>query len=270
MGNEQSTVANIVNKSCMSVTNDFVSTNISKTAVTSVNTQTFTINIGVADHCPINASQTIKADVAALGSVSSTSAKELATNLQGALSAALDQNTSMISGLAGGGGNSQSTTTNIQNEIEMSIRNRITNTNINEVAASSFNTNTMTMNIGVCQYSPISANQGIVSNVIAQNILTQISTDIASSSAVASLAASASQTSLQENKGLDDLVESIGKAVSSIIGAFTGPYAAVAIACVLMLCLCCAGLVYFMMSPAGQEAASKASNVGANFAKSKM
>ena len=267
MGNSQSQVANIVNSSSMSVVNNFVSTNIATTSATDTSTQTFTLNIGFMDNCPLKLGQQITSQTVAIGQVSDTQAAQLATQLQSTLEAALKQSTDMVNGLAAAtGGNSQDVSTNIQNTINQSIRNNITRTNINQVAASSVKTETMTLNIAACQNSPIQANQGIISNVIAQNILTQITHDIASSSLIATASASASQDSGMHNQGLNDLVDSIGKAISGIIGSFTGPYAAVAIACVILCCLCCAGLVYFLMSPAGQEATTTAAKAGANYA----
>ena len=267
MGNSQSQVANIVNSSCMSVTNDFVSTNIATTQASSVNKLTFTLNIGVADGCPVKVGQKIESTVSALSTLSKNASRTLASSLQSQLSAALTQSTEMVNGLAAAtGGNTQDTTMSITNTIEQSITNRINDTNINQVAVDSYNSIDGVLNIAVCRNSPIEVNQGIVSNIIAQNILTQITADILNNSAIATASATGSQTTSMKNQGLNDLVDSIGKAVSSIVGAFTGPLAAVWIACALVLCLCCAGLVYFLMSPAGQNATKTAANAGAKYA----
>jgi hypothetical protein len=207
-----------------------VSQNIATTSATNTNTQTFTLNIGVIDHCPLNLGQKIEAQTTAIGQISDTQSKQLATQLQSQLSAALQQSTDMVNGLAATtGGNSQDTTTNISTTIEQSIKNRINSTNINQVAASSVNTQTMTLNIAACQYSPIQANQGIISNVIAQNILTQISNDIANSTAIAAASADVSQKSGMKNAGLDDLVTAIGSAL-------TGPFVIASIViCILIV-----------------------------------
>ena len=271
MGNAQSTTTNIVNSVGMSVVNDFVTTNIATTQGSSTNINTFTVNIGVMESCPLTIGQDIRSSVTVLQQVTDNQTNALATNLSTALNNAVDSNSQMVNGLAAmTGGNNQSTSTNIKNTISESISNNINSTSINQVAAASFNKNALTLNIGVCQNSPIQANQGIVSNVIAQNILTKITNDIVNNSLIATASSNASSSTGMHNQGLNDLVDSIGKAISSIIGSFTGPYAAVVIACVIMLCLCCAGLVYFMMSPAGQQVATTAANTGANFAKSKM
>ena len=256
MGNSQSQVANIVNSSSMSVVNNFVSTNIATTSATNTNTQTFTLNIGIIDNCPLKLGQQITSQTVAIGQVSDTQTAQLATQLQSTLEAALKQSTDMVNGLAAAtGGNSQDVTTNIKNTIDQSIKNNITSTNINQVAASSVNTQTMTLNIAACQNSPISATQGIVSNVIAQNILTKISTDIASSSLIATASASASQDSGMHNQGLNDLVDSIFKGLTGIWGIIA-----------LVVCVICIGILAFALSPAGQEATTTAAKAGANYA----
>lgn len=245
-----------MNQSSMSVVNNFVSTNIATTSATNTNTQTFTLNIGIIDNCPLKLGQTITSQTVAIGQVSDTQTAQLATQLQSTLEAALQQSTNMVNGLAAAtGGNSQDVTTNITNTIEQSIKNNITSTNINQVAASSVNTQTMTLNIAACQNSPINAQQGIVSNVIAQNILTKISNDIASSSLIASAAASASQDSGMHNQGLNDLVDSIFKGLTGIWGIVA-----------LVVCVICIGILAFALSPAGQEATTTAAKAGANYA----
>ena len=240
----------------MSVVNNFVSTNIATTSATDTSTQTFTLNIGFMDNCPLKLGQQITSQTVAIGQVSDTQAAQLATQLQSTLEAALKQSTDMVNGLAAAtGGNSQDVSTNIQNTINQSIRNNITRTNINQVAASSVKTETMTLNIAACQNSPIQANQGIISNVIAQNILTQITHDIASSSLIATASASASQDSGMHNQGLNDLVDSIFKGLTGIWGIVA-----------LVVCVICIGILAFALSPAGQDATTTAAKAGANYA----
>jgi hypothetical protein len=267
MGNAQSTVTDIVNKTAMNVTNNFITTNIATTQADSINTQTFTLNIGVAKNCPIHAGQTINSSVTSVSTLTNNKSADLATSLTAVLNAAVDSSSGMINGLAAmTGGNSQTTSTSIKNTIQVAVTNTINDTNINDVVARSVNTQTMTLNMAACEDSPIEANQGIVSNVIAQNILTQITSAIIRNSLIAQASSNVKTDTSMHNSGLNELVDSIGKALSSIIGAFTGPAAACWIAGVVLCCVCCLGLVYFLMSPAGQNAASSAANAGKNYA----
>lgn len=254
MGNSQSQVANIVNKSSMSVTNDFVSTTIVNTRASSTNMQTFTLNVGVLDHCPLSLGQKIEATTSAVATVTDTQLTTLQTSLSSTLAAALQQSTDMVNGVASmTGGNAQDVRTNIQQTIDSAIRNNINSTTINQVATDSVNMQTMTLNIAACQYSPIEANQGIVSNVIAQNILTKISTAIASSNVIAAAASNVSQDSGMHNQGLNDLVDSVFKGLTGIWGIIA-----------LVICVIVIGAVAFLLSPAGQKASETLADAGAS------
>lgn len=216
--------------------------------------QTFTLNIGVMSNCPLNLGQTINAQVAAIGKVDDTQAQQLQTSLSTALNAAAQSNSEMVNGvMAATGGNEQDTRTNITNTIEQSVRNSINTTTINQVAATSVNMQTMTLNIGACQNSPIQANQGIVSNVIAQNILTKVSNAIVSSNLVSAATANATTSSGMHNQGLNDLIDSVFKGLTGIWGIVA-----------LVVCVIVIGAVIFLMSPAGQEASVKLANAGAS------
>lgn len=254
MGNSQSTVTNIVNNSSLSVANDFVSTTIASTQASSTNMQTFTLNIGAMANCPLNLGQTINAQVAAIATVTDTQAQQLQTSLATSLDAAAQSNSEMVNGvMAATGGNEQETRTNITNTIEQSVRNSITATTINQVAATSVNMQTMTLNIGACQNSPIQANQGIVSNVIAQNILSKVSNAIVSSNLVSAASANASSTTGMQNQGLNHLIDSIFKGLTGIWGIVA------VVVCVVVL-----AALAFLLSPAGQESSVKLANAGAS------
>ena len=254
MGNSQSTVTNIVNQSSLSVTNDFVSTTMASTQASSTNMQTFTLNIGAMANCPLNLGQTINAQVAAIATVTDKQAQQLQTSLATSLDAAAQSNSEMVNGvMAATGGNEQSTRTNIRNTIEQSVRNSITATTINQVAATSVNRQTMTLNIAACQNSPIQANQGIISNVIAQNILSKVSQAIVSSDLVSSASANAASSTGMQNQGLNDLIDSIFKGLTGIWGIIA-----------LVVCVIVIGAVIFLMSPAGQESTVKLANAGAS------
>jgi len=254
MGSSQSTVTNIVNQSSLSVVNDFVSTTIASTQASSTNMQTFTLNIGAMTNCPLNLGQKIDAQVSAIAKVSDTQAQQLQTSLATSLDAAAQSNSEMVNGvMAATGGNEQETRTNITNTINQSVRNSITATTINQVAATSVNMQTMTLNIGACQNSPIQANQGIVSNVIAQNILSKVSNAIVTSNLVSSASANASTTTGMHNQGLNDLIDSIFKGLTGIWGIIA-----------LVVCVLICGALIFLLSPAGQESTVKLSNAGAS------
>jgi hypothetical protein len=268
MGNAQSQTTTIVNDVCMSVTSEFVSTNIVSASASSVNAQTLTLNIGIADGCPIDVNQSIKSSVTVKASIDTTATRQLAATLESKLDTALEQSTAMVNDIASTtGGNTQDTNANIRNTIKQSIETRVTNTNIMQIVADSFNTNTGVMNLAVCRNSPIKWSQSIVSDVIAQNILTQITQDIVDSTVIQAAVTAASQDTSMENKGLSSMIDSFFTGVAGVFGVGADVAKTYIIACVALLCLCCAGLVAFALSPAGQEASAKAVNAGINMAK---
>ena len=258
MGNSQSTVTNIVNNSSLSVANDFVSTTIASTQASSTNIQTFTLNIGAMANCPLNLGQTINAQVSSIAQVSDAQAQQFQTDLASSLDAAAQTNSEMVNGvMAATGGNEQETRTNITNTIQQSVRNSITATTINQVAAMSVNMQTMTLNIGACQNSPIKANQGIVSNVIAQNILNKVSNAILSSNLVATASANASSSTGMQNQGLNNLVDSFFNGISNVLQSATGIWIGLSVICCVLICV---ALVFLMSSSGGNKGGGASAN----------
>ena len=267
MGNTSSTTNIINNATNLQLTQDFVTNNI-LTAQTNVNnTQVLELTITDADGCPITTNQTITNSVAVKTQIDSTAVTTLQNQLQSSLQSTLSQNASMVNGFAAAtGGNNTDTYNKISNTINEKVQQSVTVNNIQKIATNSYDSQKGTLTMAFCRNSPINMNQTIVSNVISQNILNNLQQSLLSDTTISNLISHADQSASQQNQGLNNLVDSIGKAISDIIGSFTGPWAAVAIACVILCCLCCAGLVYFMMSPAGQEATTTAANAGANYA----
>ena len=217
MGNKQSMVTDIVNNFCMTVTNDYVSKNVLNMSTDVTNAQELVINIGIADGCPINTSQSIKSSVTVKQAIDQEATRQLETKLKGSLENALNQNSKMINGLAGASGNSQDIRASIRNTINQSIQNRVTNENIMNIATSSVNLQSGKLNLAVCRNSPIRMEQGIESSVVAQNLLSQITDDILHNEAIASAKNEVTQTAFMENKGLESIATA-SMASSGIIG----------------------------------------------------
>lgn len=218
MGNKQSLVTDIVNNFCMTTTNDYVSKNVLNMSTDVTNAQELVINIGIADGCPIRTSQTIKSSVSVKQEIAKDTSRELQTKLQANLENALNQNSKMINGLAGASGNEQDVRASIRNTINQSIQNRVTDENIMNIATSSVNLQSGKLNLAVCRNSPIEMVQGIESNVVAQNLLSQITDDILKNETIASAKNTVTQTAFMENKGLESIAGA-SAASSGIIGA---------------------------------------------------
>ena len=229
MGNKQSMVTDIVNNFTMTTTSDYVTKNVLNMSTDVTNAQDLVINIGIADGCPVSASQTIKSKVKVKQSIDQSATKDLANKLQANLENALDQNSKMINGLASAsGGNEQDVRASIRNTINQSIQTRVTTENIMNIATSSVNLQSGKLNIAVCRNSPIRMDQNIESDVVAQNLMTQITDDILKNEAIASAKTTVKQTAFMENKGLESIAGACAGS-SAIIGVL------LLLACIAMM-----------------------------------
>lgn len=229
MGNSQSIVTDIVNNFTMSTTTDFVSKNVMNQSVDSTNIQDMTINIGIADGCPIDASQKIKSKISVKSELDTQQVKDLQQKLEANLENALSQNSKMINGLAAmTGGNSQDVSASIRNTIHQSIQTRVTSENIMNQAMSSINIQQSKLNLAVCRNSPIKVSQDIASEIIAQNLMTQVTDDILKNDLIARAKNTVTQSTTMENKGF----ESIAAACAAVSGVIA-----------LLLIIACLGLL---------------------------
>ena len=231
MGNKQSMVTDIVNNFTMTTTSDYVTKNVLNQSVDSTNAQDLVISIGIADGCPVSASQTIKSTVKVTQSIDQNATKELQNKLKVNLENALSQNSKMINGLASmTGNNEQDVRASIRNTINQSIQTRVTTENIMNLAVSSVNLQSGKLNIAVCRNSPIRMDQNITSDVVAQNLMTQVTDDILKNDMVASVKNTVTQTAFMENKGLESIAGACA-ASSGIIGVI------LLLGCVAMLAM---------------------------------
>jgi hypothetical protein len=230
MGNKQSMVTDIVNNFTMTTTSDYVTKNVLNMSTDVTNAQDLVINIGIADGCPVNASQKISSKVSVKQSIDQQATKELQQKLKANLENALSQNSKMINGLAGASGNEQDVRASIRNTINQSIQTRVTNENIMNIATSSVNLQSGKLNIAVCRNSPIRMDQNIESDVVAQNLMSQITDDILKNEMIASAKNTVTQTAFMENKGLESIAGACA-ASSGIIGVI------LLLGCVAMLAM---------------------------------
>jgi hypothetical protein len=223
-------VTDIVNNFTMTTTSDYVTKNVLNMSTDVTNAQDLVINIGIADGCPINASQTIKSKVSVKQSIDATATRDLGQKLQANLENALSQNSKMINGLAGASGNEQDVRASIRNTINQSIQTRVTTENIMNIATSSVNLQAGKINLAVCRNSPIRMDQNIESDVVAQNLMSQITEDILKNEIIASAKNTVTQTAFMENKGLESIAGACA-ASSGIIGVI------LLLGCVAMLAM---------------------------------
>lgn len=236
MGNSQSTTTSIVNSVTMSSMTEFVTKNILNTNVDSTNIANLQIKIGVADGCPINATQTIRSKVEVHSEVAQEAVDHIAQKLQADLENKLDQSSEMINGLASlTGGNSSKVNASIRTSIKQAIETKVTKENISNTVVSSMNVAEGKLELAVCRNSPINMSQDIQSQVIAQNIITQVTDTILQNEFIAKAKTDVTQKNTMKNQGLEALTACCG------------------IVAVLLIVVCLALLV-MGLSPGGQNA----------------
>jgi len=267
MGNTSSTQNYVRNETNLSLAQRFVTNNLIQANSQSTNVQVIKIKIDTAIGCPINSSQTINSTQKLVTTLNNNSNVQFSSELTNSLQSTVTANASMVNGFAAAtGGNSADVTNNVQNIIKEVVDQQLTNNNIMKTVQNSYNSQSQEVTMILCQNSPIIMDQNIISNVISENILTNVTQALMQNATISSLISYADQHASVHNQGLNDVIDSIGKALSSIIGAFTGPYALVAIGACVLCCVCCIALLYFMLSPAGQQSATTVSQAGANYA----
>jgi hypothetical protein len=263
MGNTTSTQNFIKNETNMSLTQKYVTNNLLTDSTNSANIQTINITVTDGDGCPVTTNQSITNNISLKTQLDSNNTTNFTNSLQQSLSSTLSQNASMVNGFASAtGGNATNVTNSIQNTINEKVQQSCTVNNIMKVAKSSYNQQTATLTMDFCRNSPIQMNQTIVSNIVAQNILTSVANALMADTTVSNLVSYADQTATQHNQGFNDVIDSVGKAISNIFSSATIPCIIGMVVCIVI----CIALLIFMLSPAGQEATTTAANAGATYA----
>jgi len=235
-----------------------------QTTASSMNLNKVTIAVGrdTVAPCKIYVSQSINATTIASGTLKANGLSEIKRDITNGLQAQVNQASAATSQL-GGGQSSTSDNTTINNHIENLIQTNITDETYNNALSQSLGSNDGTLVIGRDCKDEIHFDQNIVSQVTAINLLDKVQQILDSDSVVNQFNASVSQTATSKSEGLAGLVTAI---FDGIRNAFTGPYAMVAIACVVLCCVACLALLAFGLSPAGQTATTNASGAAAAYA----
>ena len=264
MGNTTSTTNLVTNETNMSLTQSYVTNNLISSTQNSTNIQTIKLYFTNAEGCPVTTNQSIQNTQSLKAELSDKSNVAFTNSLQQSLDSTVTANASMVNGFASAtGGNETDVTNVVRNIINETVAQTLTNNNIMEIAQNSYNSQLAELTMEFCRNSPIQMNQTIVSNIISHNILSSVTQALLANSTISALISHADQSASQKNQGLNDLVDSMGKALSSVIGAFTGPLGYAYIGGCILCCVCCLALLYFMMSPAGQKSATTMTNAGA-------
>lgn len=138
---------------------------------------------------------------------------------------------------------------NMNQEVNMAVENVIQNTfetnTMNTIISTMVNIQDGDLKIENCN-GKLDFSQNIVASLMAEAITNALTTNIAENETLNKLAAATEGTQKTENKGVADIVDSIGDAVA-------GPLKYLIIACVICVCVLVLGAAAMFLSPAGQN-----------------
>lgn len=251
MGNSASTRNLIRNDITMKTVQSYVDTNILTTETRTTNLNYADVNILNGDGCPISIKQSIFNAITVNQNLDEESIQDLQNSLSSDLQNTATQNAELINGAFNiTGGNDTTAVNDVKNSIDVVVKSEITKSKIQKIVNDSFNQNSGKVTMIFCRNSPISVDQSIVSNVISQNILHTLGQSLAKNETIAKVVSAADQKAKQQNEGLNNIIDSIGKAITGPIGISIGGL-------ILCCCIIIIAVVVLGMSPAGQNAGKK-------------
>lgn len=232
MGKSQSKQVNdIFQKEAIRVTTNVISKNQTKAATSGKAIQDMKVKI-VADEilCNLNIDQTQEQTVNTIVQFTNETTNDLRSQLTTAMQNTFDQLQNLESELGGGWGSSvnQEIQNKIHTEIEKSITNTITTENINETISKFDAEQGMEVIIEVGKWGEEGKECGITQQqfqeIVAEQIIGNTVQTILDSTAATELQSDIQQKQEIKQKGLAQVVTSIGDAVSNVISAATGPF----------------------------------------------
>jgi hypothetical protein len=255
-----------MNQLCSS-TSAFIQSQSSSTSTSTFNTQTLSLEIGgdIGPNCDITQSQSIDISQNTTGNLDAKQCSQMGSDISTALTNMINQSSSSVAGMLGGA-SSSADITNLNSTIQNVVNSTTELTSYQSIVSQTFNTQNATLVVGGSCNGKITQNQKIVANVIALNVLKAVQDALVRNSTTANVFTQLSQTSTAKSEGLSDLVNSFFNGVAKVLGVPFGAAQNMVIACVILCCLCCFGLLAFMLSPAGQNATKTAAQAGANYA----
>lgn len=248
----------------MSQASEYIARNSAKTASSVFAVQSAELVIGgdLGPLCDITQVQSINMNQQTSGTLLATQMSDLATifstNINNAVTQAASASSEFLAQAVAAG-----TTTELATNINRVISSTVTFDNYNEVLSQTFTSQGAKITVGGNCNGKVVQDQTLVANVIAVNLMNVVQTALLTDTSTAEVITTLTQSAKSKSTGLAGIIKSI---FDGIKNAFTGPFQNVAIAAVILCCLCCFGLLAFALSPAGQEATTTAASAGSNYA----
>jgi hypothetical protein len=235
-------------------------TNKNTSLASQTNIQTLTVSLEGSRACPIKLTQTIDATATSSSTLNNKQETEIKNAITTELTAAVG---AQIEKVTEAGNMQFGDKQNINQDLNLEIKNIIDNSvvinNINDAIAEqvSIQDQIITVrNIDCREGGGLDFSQDIVAQLVADIVTTNLTDNIAASDLMNKLIAEADASQKTENKGIADIVDSIGN-------AFNGPLKYAMIASVVCCCMIVVLIVVMALSPGGQKGMGNFSKAGA-------
>jgi hypothetical protein len=218
--------------------------------------------------CDIKTAQSIDAKMTSTVQAATSEIVSMANDIQNMLEQSASANMGMLTELGSLsdiiGESDQNIEQTIKTAVRTTVEQNITTENLTQVMNEQININQQRLIFGgnlICPEGKggLDLSQDITAQLSAEVVSEVLTQKLLENKVVNDLATAATADVTQENTGFASIIDSVGGAISGIIGA----YGKIVYACVALLCVVCIGLVVFMMSPAGQQATQNMSKAAA-------
>lgn len=258
MGQKQSKSTNklyVDVSNSLNIVSDTVSKSTGTTVQQVVNSNTVTIQIGPSATVVgnIDVTQKIDATQEVYAKLDSSSLTKLSTSLINDLTSSATQSANAQSGWFATGTAGSDNLTTIKNAITQAVNDRLTVENYNAILQTTINLQTATIYVQGYLMGNITVKQGIVSNILAINLITSVIDKV---------------NDILQKQNTDVRVQQTSKATANGLDTITGQYINGAkisvIVSAIILCIAIISLLVVAMSPSGQKSINTFSNAGAN------
>ena len=233
-------------------------TNKSTSLASQTNIQSMDIVMRNVRGCTATFKQNINAEASSSSTLNNTQTTEIKNAITSEMNAAVGAQIEKVTEAGNFQfGDKQNVNQELQLEIQNIIENSVNTENINEAIAEQMSIQDKLITIDgydCTEGGSINFEQDITAQLVADLVTNNLVDAIASSDLLNQLSAAADAAAKTENKGIADIVDSIGEAISSVLDSLTGPMKYGIIACVVCCCALVVLLVVMGLSPAGQSA----------------
>ncbi len=224
MGNNTSNTIDVANNVFSSQVANILQRNTNNivTNVTADQKASFVVknsDVNCTDSIPL-ISQSMTGSVVIASNISQSTTADIKTLIQSTLSSSSEQSQKAVNELFGGIGINTQQSTNLQNAVQTVIENNVTQDTLNNaVNQVSFNQDGNIVIESSTYTGPCATDQNMVLNIQAQNVIGSIVSTVMENTQVTDIINEVKQAQDVENKGLSDVIKSVGESIAKVIDA---------------------------------------------------